>query len=344
VSLLQQAAGTYKTKEQIQKAPTDDHPCNLTRTSVKISFPALKSETFVNLLGYKEPNLIYLWRCRGVCSSSSRPVACVATKTSQKTVTMAFRTHLTKQDSKELRVGKERVKEVVLEEDVECGCHCAGISPNHCKGHFDEHLCECQCLGQAMEEAQLACEADQQGSFWDKRSCSCKSKSISPRGVNRPLSNPGCLEGDERGHYGSTVFEAREVSPLNIISYVILGCCLTAAVFLALTTIHYRKKLRRLLKAAEVGERPQEVKELGRRSSRRATWVSQGAEEELLQAGGSQAVPAGARRSVQINLDQVEEIYIEEGGSREMYEDQYDSHGVLVTRDGEHEEDFDEAR
>ena len=31
-----------------------------------------------------------------------------------------------------------QVKEVVLEEDVECGCHCAGISPNHCKGHFDE--------------------------------------------------------------------------------------------------------------------------------------------------------------------------------------------------------------
>ena len=30
-------------------------------------------------------------RCRGVCSSSSRPVACVATKTSQKVVTMAFR-------------------------------------------------------------------------------------------------------------------------------------------------------------------------------------------------------------------------------------------------------------
>ena len=29
---------------------------------MKISFPALKSETFVNLLGYKEPNLIYLWR------------------------------------------------------------------------------------------------------------------------------------------------------------------------------------------------------------------------------------------------------------------------------------------
>ena len=37
--------------------------CNLTRTSIKISFPALKHELFVNFLGYKEPNLVYLWRC-----------------------------------------------------------------------------------------------------------------------------------------------------------------------------------------------------------------------------------------------------------------------------------------
>ena len=41
------------------------------------------------------------------------------------------------------------MKEVVLEEDVECGCQCAGISPNHCKGHFDEVCillwCFCTC-------------------------------------------------------------------------------------------------------------------------------------------------------------------------------------------------------
>lgn len=89
--------GTYKTKEQIQKAPTEDHPCNLTRTSIKISFPALKSETFVNLLGYKEPNLVYLWRCRGVCGGQSSPVACVATRTVKRTIKMMFKTHLTKQ-------------------------------------------------------------------------------------------------------------------------------------------------------------------------------------------------------------------------------------------------------
>ena len=58
-------AGTYKQKEEIEKAPSEDHPCNLTRTSVKISFPEMKGELFVNLLGYKEPNLVHLWRCKG---------------------------------------------------------------------------------------------------------------------------------------------------------------------------------------------------------------------------------------------------------------------------------------
>ena len=60
-----QQQGTYKTKEEIEKPPKMDHPCNLTRTTVKISFPELKGEVFVNLLGYKEPNLIPLWRCKG---------------------------------------------------------------------------------------------------------------------------------------------------------------------------------------------------------------------------------------------------------------------------------------
>ena len=63
-----QQAGTYKTKEEIEKPPKMDHPCNLTRTTVKISFPELKGEVFVNLLGYKEPNLIPLWRCKGIAS------------------------------------------------------------------------------------------------------------------------------------------------------------------------------------------------------------------------------------------------------------------------------------
>ena len=56
------SSNRYTVKEEIQKAPAENHVCKLTRTSVKISFPAMKSETFVNFLGYKEPNLVYLAR------------------------------------------------------------------------------------------------------------------------------------------------------------------------------------------------------------------------------------------------------------------------------------------
>ena len=72
--------GMYKTKEEVERPPTWDHPCNLTRTAVKISFPAMKSEVFVNFLGYREPNLKYVMRCKGVCGESKSKTACVATK------------------------------------------------------------------------------------------------------------------------------------------------------------------------------------------------------------------------------------------------------------------------
>ena len=48
-SLTQRSS--YKTSEKIEKAPSEDHPCNLTRTTMRISFPALKSELLVNILG-----------------------------------------------------------------------------------------------------------------------------------------------------------------------------------------------------------------------------------------------------------------------------------------------------
>ena len=72
----------YKTKEEVERPPIADHPCNLTRTAVKISFPAMKDEVFVNFLGYREPNLQYVLRCKGLCGddTSSSQTACVPTK------------------------------------------------------------------------------------------------------------------------------------------------------------------------------------------------------------------------------------------------------------------------
>lgn len=56
--------GSYVVKEEIQKPPLHDHPCNLTLTAIKIAFPEMESEVFINLLGYKEPNLVHLMRCK----------------------------------------------------------------------------------------------------------------------------------------------------------------------------------------------------------------------------------------------------------------------------------------
>jgi hypothetical protein len=55
--------GTYVVKEEIEKAPVHNHPCNLTETVVKITFPEMKSEVFMNFLGYRGSNMIYLQRC-----------------------------------------------------------------------------------------------------------------------------------------------------------------------------------------------------------------------------------------------------------------------------------------
>ena len=78
--------GSYRTKEEVERPPVADHPCNLTRTAVKISFPAMKEAVFVNFLGYREPNLQYVMRCKGVCgiqeTSSESSQACVPTRVS----------------------------------------------------------------------------------------------------------------------------------------------------------------------------------------------------------------------------------------------------------------------
>ena len=68
---------SYKTSEKIEKAPSEDHPCNLTRTTMRISFPALRSELFVNILGYREPNLVTLWQCKGFCGGGGSQVGCM---------------------------------------------------------------------------------------------------------------------------------------------------------------------------------------------------------------------------------------------------------------------------
>jgi hypothetical protein len=115
--------GKYTTKEEIVRQIAVDHPCRLTSTAVKISFPGMKSEVLVSFLGYKEPNLMFVNRCKGLCSSpasASGLAACVPTRRTWKKVNMQLKTQYLGRDV------REKMRELVLEEHEECGCRDSG--------------------------------------------------------------------------------------------------------------------------------------------------------------------------------------------------------------------------
>ena len=53
----------------------------------------MKEEVLVSFLGYKEPNLMPVLRCKGLCNNQAlSPVACVPTKLRYKKVKMQIKT------------------------------------------------------------------------------------------------------------------------------------------------------------------------------------------------------------------------------------------------------------
>ncbi len=132
--------GKYTTKEEVVRQMEIDHPCRyttrhhptqgtiltplhlsrLTSTAVKISFPGMKSEVLVSFLGYKEPNLMFVNRCKGLCNSTSSAasgsrrrglVACVPTKRKWKKVNMQIKTQYLGRD---VRWGETRFLILIL--------------------------------------------------------------------------------------------------------------------------------------------------------------------------------------------------------------------------------------
>ena len=69
---IRHSRGKYTMKEEIVKQMEINHPCKLTSTAVKISFPGMKEEVLVSFLGYKEPNLMHVNRCKGLCKVQRR--------------------------------------------------------------------------------------------------------------------------------------------------------------------------------------------------------------------------------------------------------------------------------
>ena len=140
----------------------------------------MRSELFVDLLGYKESNLINLMRCKGKCDEGDSPsaVECGPIVVRQKRVSMIIKTKLSGRDP------QEKMKDLVLEEHVECGCTCRHVSTQTCLGRFNNRTCECECEEREYMEQRLQCELTK-NTYWDTVSCTCRSKSVAPRGVDR---------------------------------------------------------------------------------------------------------------------------------------------------------------
>jgi len=226
--------GTYVVKEEIEKAPVHDHPCNLTDTVVRISFPEMASEVFMNLLGYKGSNMIHLQRCKGRCGDGSSPVQCSPTKIREKKVKMTVRSFLTG------GTPKDQLKELILDDHVECGCECSPELMVECAGLFNPGTCECECTAWEYGEKKMLCER-RRDQYWDPGTCKCKGKMVQSRGVD--------LLGQECGGIHNVALAdlmTDDNRTVKMVLWVSLGASVTLVIVLAMTSWHYRGQMKKV--------------------------------------------------------------------------------------------------
>ena len=216
--------GRYTTKEVVEKAPPENHPCNLTITAIKISFPDMNNELFVNLIGYKEPNLVHLARCKGVCRETGSSIECEPTKTRHMSMKMLFRTQLANREPKEM------IKELILDEHVQCGCMCKQSDRMGCTGRFNEASCECECDNRIYGEERMMCES-RTSAYWDQEACKCKSKSVAIRGAGNDITR--CSNSNHDQGF---------ISAVLMRNMLMVAICLGIALIMLATTLHYKKK------------------------------------------------------------------------------------------------------
>ena len=270
--------GTYVVKEEVVKAPLYDHPCNLTTTAIKINFPEMKSEMFVNLLGYKGSNMISLKRCKGSCSESSSPVSCMPTKIREKKVKMTVSSFLTGETP------REQLKELILDDHLECGCQCSSLLAKECAGRFNPTNCACECPMVEFGDKKLMCERGRDH-YWDTNHCKCVSKTVATRGVELIPSRCGLEMTDV---VRDILKQNSSESTSNIIAWVLLGASLTSVIVLTFLTLHYRRKVKKM-----------NSEKFGREENSKEESVQQIYKEELIQERKS----FGSLHSLQNCLD-----------------------------------------
>lgn len=195
---------------------------------MKISFPEIKNEVFVNLLGYKGSDLIYLNRCKGVCmNSDDRPLRCKP---------VAIRERKVKMTVKAFRAGsdpRERVKDLILDDHTACGCECGEGLAAECAGLFNPVSCSCECPLRKFGGVREDC-LSRPDHFWNAALCLCESRSVAPRGL--PDNFP-C-----HGGFGGRLSSGLGTHLADMILWLALGSSITLVIVLAIVTKYYRSK------------------------------------------------------------------------------------------------------
>ena len=273
----------------------------------------------MNLLGYKEPNLVHLMRCKGRCGDIESPIACTATKLRQKTVKMVVKTHLGGRDK------KESLKELILDEHMECGCQCKDMSASLCAGTFNELTCECECEDRLFGEEKAKCES-RSTTYWNPRLCQCNNKSVAPRGTDVQVNN--CL-GTRDNEYESEIPIQSYTNGFDILGYIFLGSCITIALLLSATTIYYRRKLKKLTNTNDNYEHKQTKRASWRHPNHhysdtngRAINFERSTSRSFESSSSSQQIVNEGLPIVLANEPELDD--------EEPYREKYDQHGVRI--------------
>ena len=312
--------GKYTVREETEKAPSYDHHCNLTRTAVKISFPdEMRSEIFVNLLGYKEPNLVHLMRCKGLCGHGESALACRPTRIREKKVRMMIRSVLT---------GKEpvdREKELILDEHVECGCECSEKMARECSGYFNKMTCECECPTSKFGEKKAYCEL-RKDSFWDPKNCQCQSRTVASRGL------PDYSRSDCEHIELLEMLDSSDSRALDMLAWIVVGASFTLVIALSIATYHYRKKVHMMLsKSVEQTEKNPKFSFDRRTSSSSSRSIYSDRKQETTD-GGHYRMPSRFQREGKLKFSPVltcPDLDMLDNDERSKIE-QYNEHGVQI--------------
>ena len=213
----------YVTKEEIEKALIYDHPCNLTETNIRISFPESLS------MGHRGTNTIKVSRCLGWCTKTERPILCKATRVRAIEVNMKMRSFQTG------RPLKEELKELIFDEHIECGCECEPELSYECLHMFNKATCQCECPDLEFGEKKLNCKMNRDV-YWDSHACQCKK--LSHIGIDYlEYDHSSEARGDKFSSFGNDTHTG------DMIPWVLFGSSMTLIILLTLATLHYKRRL-----------------------------------------------------------------------------------------------------